>query len=90
MRIILFYIIGREIPEEGTTLPCQNPIKWCTISNKETEKCEWLKEAGIIQGIVPELKCVEGSNKADCLKKIKNGDADIVAIDTNIGTIANQ
>ncbi|KAJ9583784.1 hypothetical protein L9F63_021874 [Diploptera punctata] len=81
---------GREIPEEGTTLPCQHPIRWCTVSAKETEKCEWIKQAGITQGIVPELKCVQALSKEDCLGKISKGEADIMGIDTNIGTIAEH
>ena len=82
--------VGREIPEAGTTLPCQHYIRWCTVSDKENEKCEWLKEAGITQGVVPELKCVQGLNRTECLRKIKDSEADIMGIDSNLGTVANQ
>ncbi|KAJ4426200.1 hypothetical protein ANN_27009, partial [Periplaneta americana] len=81
---------GREIPEPGTTLPCQNPMKWCTISDAENNKCEWLRQAGITQGIVPEIACVQASNQMNCFRMIKNGEADVMGTDANMGVIAGH
>ncbi|XP_021919269.1 transferrin-like isoform X3 [Zootermopsis nevadensis] len=85
-----FILRGREIPEPGTTLPCHEPVKWCTTSDIENNKCEWLRQAAIIQGIVPELQCVQGTSQLDCFKKIKNKDADIVGTSSNLGPIATH
>ena len=65
-------------------------MKWCTTSSKENEKCEWLQQAGVTQGIVPEIECVQGTSKLNCFEKIKNNEADVIGIDTNLGTIASQ
>lgn len=86
----MLLFVGREIPEPGTTLPCHEPVKWCTTSDIENNKCEWLRQAAIIQGIVPELQCVQGTSQLDCFKKIKNKDADIVGTSSNLGPIATQ
>jgi hypothetical protein len=65
-------------------------VKWCTTSNIESNKCEWLRQAAVTQGIVPELKCVQGTSQLDCFKKIEKKDADIVGTNSNAGPIASQ
>jgi hypothetical protein len=81
---------GREIPETVSTAHCHKRIKWCTTSETENNKCEWLHQAAIIQGIVPELQCVQGTSHLDCFKKINMTEADIVGTNSNLGPIATQ
>nr|CAD7599118.1 unnamed protein product [Timema genevievae] len=79
---------GRVIPEPANVTDCRSYIRWCTISPLEVQKCEWVRQAGITHGILPELTCVEGSSKFDCFRKIEAGQADIVGINTNLGYLA--
>jgi hypothetical protein len=85
-----FLITGREIPENVSIALCNKPIKWCTTSEVENNKCEWLRQAAIIQGMVPELQCVQGTSHLDCFEKIKMEKADIVGTNSNLGPIATQ
>jgi len=81
---------GREIPETVSTAHCHKRIKWCTTSEIENNKCEWLHQAAIIQGVVPELQCVQGTSHLDCFKKINMTEADIVGTNSNLGPIATH
>jgi len=81
---------GREIPETISRVHCHKKIKWCTTSETENKKCEWLRQAAIIQGIFPELQCVQGTSHLDCFKKINMTEADIVGTNSNLGPIATQ
>uniref|UniRef100_A0A1V1FVP3 Transferrin n=1 Tax=Reticulitermes speratus TaxID=60591 RepID=A0A1V1FVP3_9NEOP len=81
---------GREIPETASTVLCHKPIKWCTTSELENNKCEWLCQAALIQGIVPELQCVQGTSHLDCFKKINMTEADIVGTNSDLGPIATH
>lgn len=81
---------GREIPQPGNTLPCRKPIKWCTTSKIENNKCEWLQQAAVTQGFVPDLQCVQGTSHLDCSNMIRNKKADITGINSNLGPIASH
>jgi len=81
---------GREIPETVSRAHCHKRIKLCTTSETENNKCEWLRQASIIQGVVPELQCVQGTSHLECFKKINMKEADIVGINSNLGPIATQ
>lgn len=65
-------------------------MKWCTISDQEQEKCKWLARTALYAGISPEIACIPGNNIYDCLKKIKENNADIMAIDSNYGYLARM
>lgn len=65
-------------------------MKWCTVSQTEQEKCDWLSQAVLIAGIRPGLSCVRGSDTLDCMKKIQSSKADIISIDSNYGYLARK
>ncbi|XP_078356190.1 ovotransferrin-like [Oculina patagonica] len=57
------------------------PMRWCTTSAAEQKKCI---------DFIPELKkiandstpsCVQAANAIECMKKIQNGDADLITLD---------
>ena len=61
-------------------------MRWCTISAKETEKCNAFKV------VIPTLatqanlsavtfSCVQASKATDCMTKIQRGEADLLALD---------
>lgn len=56
-------------------------MKWCTVSEEEQKKCEWLSTASINQGLVPIIKCVQKMDKLECLQEIKEKNVDIVDMD---------
>lgn len=54
-------------------------MKWCTVSNEETQKCLWLRQASINEGILPVIDCVRASNKLVCIENIEEkNNTDIV------------
>lgn len=61
------------------------PMRWCTISDKETNKCNDFKNVSQAVAtsaqVTVEFSCVQGSDAEDCMKKIKNGDADLITLD---------
>ncbi|XP_063216183.1 transferrin-like [Bacillus rossius redtenbacheri] len=78
---------GRDIP---VTSACQRTLRWCTVSELEDSKCEWLRQAGVTHGLSPELLCLRGSSKFDCLRRVEADLADLVGIDTDLGYLAKN
>ena len=61
-------------------------MRWCTISDKETFKCNDFKTAIATlasQANLPNVSfsCVQGSNAVDCMAKIQSGQADLITLD---------
>lgn len=66
------------------------PMRWCTIGEKEQQKCEWVSKASMIAGVEPQISCIVGTNIYDCLNKIQTKNADVIAIDSNYGYLARK
>ncbi|PFX31442.1 melanotransferrin-like [Stylophora pistillata] len=58
-------------------------MRWCTISDKEQAKCDDLKSVLNQPGNDSDVtaSCVQGGSAIDCMKKIKNGEADLITLD---------
>ena len=61
-------------------------MRWCTISDKETLKCNDFETviatlASQASLLNVNFSCVRGSNAADCMAKIQNDQADIITLD---------
>ena len=58
-------------------------MRWCTISDKEQEKCNDFKLVLDKLGNDSDVtaSCVQGGSAIDCMKKIKNGEADLITLD---------
>lgn len=58
-------------------------MRWCTISDKEQAKCDDFKYFLNQLGNDPNVtaSCVQGGSAIDCMKKIKNGEADLITLD---------
>ena len=61
-------------------------MRWCTISDKETSKCndfETVIATLASQASLPNVRfsCIRGSNAADCMTKIQSGQADVITLD---------
>ncbi|XP_074641603.1 melanotransferrin-like [Tubulanus polymorphus] len=55
--------------------------RWCVISEDEMKKCEMMTMAFKTRRIKPELSCILADSTQDCMKKIKDGDADLITLD---------
>ena len=60
-------------------------MRWCTVSDKETKKCNAFKEVVPVLASATQLSvtfsCVQGKKVTECMKKIQNGDADLITLD---------
>ncbi|KAK5649219.1 hypothetical protein RI129_000248 [Pyrocoelia pectoralis] len=78
----------RVIPP--TNEKCDEKIRWCTVSNAEQEKCEWLAQASANLAIQPTIKCIQSHNTFACLEDIKTDKVDVVSSDAHFGYIARK
>lgn len=85
--------MGRPIPKSEDLDLCNNKrnniMRWCTTSQDEQEKCNFLSTASINQGYTPIINCIKVENKLKCLEEIRNDKADVVNID-DYGYIAER
>lgn len=80
----------RAVPISDITT-CPAPIRWCTHSYEEKQKCEVVKAAALTSGIVPEIICApQKSDTVSCISDVSAGKADFVGIDSNYGYLARQ
>ena len=60
-------------------------MRWCTISHKETNKCNDFKTVAPTVANKTDLSvsfsCVQGNGSKDCMEKIKDGNADLITLD---------
>lgn len=77
---------GRDI-DLGNSDRCRS-IRWCTISDLETNKCVWISKAATAIGVSPRISCVKTKSIFECFHEIANDRADIIAIDSNYGQLA--
>ncbi|KAL0270321.1 UNVERIFIED_CONTAM: hypothetical protein PYX00_007775 [Menopon gallinae] len=80
--------------QEGRVIPKVEQkgrfLDWCTISNKEKSKCEYMASAALAFGVPMQIKCSQADSKIECLKKIHNNQSDVTFIDTQLGFAARK
>ena len=57
------------------------PMRWCTTSNEEQTKCNDFKAELVQIDNHANASCVQAENAVECMKKIKNGAADLITLD---------
>lgn len=58
-------------------------IKWCVTSSLEAEKCKWLSFSAQSHGLEPLIKCVQETNRQNCMESVKTGTSDIFAVNSH-------
>ncbi|XP_012287691.1 transferrin-like [Orussus abietinus] len=69
---------------------CGKDTRWCTISELENNKCKWVSQAAVLHGIEPRISCVKKNSSLGCFREIQEKRAEIIAIDSNYGSIVRQ
>jgi hypothetical protein len=78
---------GRDV-ELITNENCGRMIRWCTITDMETNKCKWVARAAMALGVAPKISCLKSESTFQCFRDIAENRADIIAIDSNYGHMA--
>ena len=56
-------------------------MRWCTTSDEELAKCNDFKVELKKIDNATSPGCVKAENAVECMKKISNGDADLITLD---------
>lgn len=76
--IYYFFVIFLDNERAFFFDDCSSSIKWCTSSNLEEKKCQWLKEYSYYHGIKPGIACIQQQNKKKSIKAITAGQCDVL------------
>lgn len=83
-----YLVSGREVDLPKSS--CGDEIRWCTLDQAETNKCNWTSKEAALLGIEPRISCIEKNSTVDCLRDIHDNKSDIITIDSNHGHLARQ
>ncbi|CAH1641971.1 unnamed protein product [Spodoptera littoralis] len=80
----------RPISNADASASCMPARRWCTVSEAELAKCNWVRGAAHILGIQPSITCLRRNTVLDCLSDVKAEQVDFLAISSTYGYLARQ
>ncbi|XP_072387731.1 transferrin-like isoform X2 [Diabrotica undecimpunctata] len=80
----------RSIPSLSNNTRCKEVVNWCTLNDKEQQKCKWFAQAALNVGLEPVVDCVQSSDNdtVSCLIDLQNNKSDVMYSDITYGYIA--
>lgn len=85
------YLENNAGPLERPKNPvCGKEVKWCTTSELENTKCQWVAKESEALGITPKIVCVKEISTFECLRSINQKRSDLTSIDSNYGYVARK
>lgn len=81
-----YLVRGREVDLKEHS--CGYDIRWCTLNEGETKKCNFIAKEASLLGIEPKFTCIEKNSTESCLRDIYENKSDIITIDSNQGHLA--
>ncbi|XP_071628736.1 transferrin-like [Temnothorax longispinosus] len=85
---IATYLSKGRIVDIDNIQTCGKHIRWCTISDLETNKCKWVAKAAKALGVAPSISCMKSNSTFQCFRDIQENRTDIMVIDSNYGYLA--
>ncbi|XP_028133685.2 transferrin [Diabrotica virgifera virgifera] len=80
----------RSIPSLSNNTRCKEVVNWCTLNDKEQQKCKWFAQAALNVGLEPVVDCKQSSDNdtVSCLIDLQNNKSDVMYSDVTYGYIA--
>ncbi|XP_073964225.1 transferrin-like isoform X2 [Choristoneura fumiferana] len=80
----------RTVPSSHSATSCIPARNWCTVSEREFLKCQWVRSAAYTLGIQPTIACQQRNNYFECLRGVRDRQVDFLATPANYGYLARQ